>query len=156
MDISLKILLITEDQCSTKRKTVQQGLLMSADIVPWPQGKTQANSWMSINGPLTSTGLNAREQQQQGCSMGENETDAEGDTRPHWQRTNPQNLSRARVVTGPSTTCNGRTGPGLFRELQRETKLERSYQHLRFGVIQEGQLEAGQQETGLGSGTPET
>lgn len=38
------------------------------------------------------------------------------------------------MVTGPSTRCNGGSGPGLFSELQQETSLETSYQHCRFGV----------------------
>ena len=38
------------------------------------------------------------------------------------------------MVIGPSTRCNGGSGPGLFSELQQETSLETSYQHCRFGV----------------------
>lgn len=53
---------------------------MSADIAAWPQARHGLVLEMSINGPLTSTGLNAREQQKQGRSTRENEPGTRGDT----------------------------------------------------------------------------
>lgn len=51
-------------------------------ITPQPQARHKLVFETSINGPMTSTGLSAREQEKQGCSTRENKPGAESDGVP--------------------------------------------------------------------------
>lgn len=51
-------------------------------ITPQPQARHRLVFETSINGPMTSTGLSAREQEKQGCSTRENKSGAKGDRAP--------------------------------------------------------------------------
>lgn len=141
-----------------KRKMVQWRLLMSADIAPWPQARHRLVLETSINGPLTSTGLSAREQQKQGCSTRENEPGAEGDTvqaltaralshsiraGPGWWQVHPQGVMVGQVQVYSASSSRR----PVWRHATNTVGL---------GCIQGGQLVPEQQETGLGSATPTT
>lgn len=93
----------------------------SWDVYKWPTDFNWAECQGAAKAGLLHQGEWARSRGWHGAS-------------PHRQGTVSQHQSRARVVTGPSTRCNGGSGPGLFSELQQETSLETRYQHCRFGV----------------------
>lgn len=90
---------------------------MSADIALWPRARHGLVLEMSIKDSLTSMGLSAREQQEQGCSLREKEP---GDTGHQ-----PTDLVRAMVIRAPSR-CDGGSDPALFSELQQETSLRQA------------------------------